>query len=212
MDANEKENNAPGNMGLFDQRLALEWIHLNIEKFGGDKTQITIFGESAGAASVNFHLLSPLSWPLFNNGILESGASLCPWAIIENRTLAHERNKNIVNYIGCNQNKTKEKIDCLRKVDAQTLLSKADEYFYSQANQGILQFTFLPVVDGLFLTDTPRKLLNEGKFKKVNFILALRKKGFIQKSMLLMPKYLYVSSTITCLSCFPFQFIVLALD
>ena len=161
------ETNAPGNMGLFDQRLALEWIYSNIEKFGGDKTRITIFGESAGAASVNFHLISPQSWPLFNNAILQSGAALGPWAIIENKTLALERNTNIVNYIGCNQTSAREKIDCLNKMDAQTLLSKADEYFYSQANQGILQFTFLPVVDGLFLTDTPRSLLNRGTFKKV---------------------------------------------
>lgn len=53
--------NNDGNCGLRDQLLGLQWVQKNIQKFGGDPNNVTIFGESAGASSVHFHMLSPLS-------------------------------------------------------------------------------------------------------------------------------------------------------
>jgi juvenile-hormone esterase len=55
------DNSSSGNFALKDQAMALQWIKSNIEYFGGNPNLVTIFGQSAGAASVHMHMMSPLS-------------------------------------------------------------------------------------------------------------------------------------------------------
>ncbi|CAG9862782.1 unnamed protein product [Phyllotreta striolata] len=69
-----------GNTNLKDQVAALEWVRRNIGKFGGDAENVTIFGESAGGASVHYLTLSPVAEGLFHKAIMQSGVVLNRWA------------------------------------------------------------------------------------------------------------------------------------
>ena len=64
-----------GNFGTLDQIMALKWVKQNIEDFGGDKNNVTIFGESAGGHNVFALLSSPLAKGLFHKAISQSGAT-----------------------------------------------------------------------------------------------------------------------------------------
>lgn len=69
-----EEYSTCGNLGLLDQICALQYIQKNIESFGGDPSNVTIFGESAGAGSVSLLPLIPAAKGLFARVIAESGS------------------------------------------------------------------------------------------------------------------------------------------
>jgi len=77
----ESSHNSSGNYALLDMIAALKWVQQNIASFGGDPTQVTIAGQSAGAFAVNFLCATPLAKGLFRSAIAQSGGSVLPSAI-----------------------------------------------------------------------------------------------------------------------------------
>ena len=115
---------APGNMGMLDQVMALQWVHSNIAFFGGNPNNITLFGESAGAASVSMHLLSPLSRNLFSQAIMQSGSATAPWATVD-REETIIRGLRLAEAVGCPHSRANlsATLDCLKTINASTLVN-----------------------------------------------------------------------------------------
>ncbi|XP_067319458.1 cholinesterase-like [Anolis sagrei] len=146
----------PGNMGLWDQHLALTWIKENAAAFGGDPKRVTIFGHSAGGASVGFHLLSPKSEPLFAQAVLQSGTPNAIWAWI-NPEKAKNKSLELSQLLGCGEGNENEIVSCLQKKDAMEFPQHEASLL---KNDFILDFIFVPTTDGEFLTDDPQRLLD----------------------------------------------------
>ncbi|KAK8203154.1 hypothetical protein M8818_005379 [Zalaria obscura] len=108
----------PFNLGIHDQRTAFQWIHKHIGGFGGNASNITAFGESAGSGSIAIHLASDL--PLFKRAIMMSGN----FGIMRSATLAsHDESYwALLDYLNMDFETREERLEALRAVPASKLV------------------------------------------------------------------------------------------
>lgn len=114
---------APGNLGLLDQRLALQWIQTNIEKFGGDSAQVTLLGHgTSGATNALIHLTSPrMERRLFARLIVMSGTVFSTWSFQANRRAA-QTSRSIIKNLTCNSTNENRTLECLQQKSVSDLL------------------------------------------------------------------------------------------
>jgi len=165
----ESERGVSGNYGMLDQIEALRWVKRNIAAFGGNPECVTIFGESAGSASVCRLMVSPPAAGLFQRAIAESGG-------------VHGRNRHLKEPVGNMEPMEKvgeqiaAKLGCDKEANVLAALrAKSAEDVLAAADPGQGLFgkgiKFGWIVDGWLLPDDPDKLFEAGKQCKVPLML-----------------------------------------
>lgn len=168
LNANSPE--APGNMGLLDQQLALKWVQENIDGYGGNPSMVTLFGVSAGSLSVNIHIVSPMSRGLFKRAIMEGG-SVCAGSVFDTLDDSRRKGNKVTNDVGCSQKDqdiifdTKEVVSCLRLKSVTDLLHAA-----SVIEDSMGTITFLPTFHDRVLPKAPCTAMKRGFFNNVDVL------------------------------------------
>ncbi|CAH2233124.1 jg13988 [Pararge aegeria aegeria] len=165
---------APGNAGMKDQVAALRWIQNNIAQFGGDPNSVTLFGESSGASSVTYHMLSPMSTGLFHKVIAQSGVCIHDWAIAYGAKARAFRAGKI---LGTKTDDVRELLKYLKGLDAKALTNLTFATLTTDEQYRGLPEQFIPNVEKkfpgveAFITENPVNMLVEGKVNRVPLML-----------------------------------------
>ena len=138
------------NNGLYDQIAALGFVRENIGAFGGDSGNVTVFGQSAGAACILALMTHPDAVPLFDKAVVQSACVDSFWSIEESKKMTEA----FLKYIGIG----KADIAKIRTVAAEDVFEAARKLKKKVMGMGDVRCAFSPVIDGMTIKDYPSKL------------------------------------------------------
>ncbi len=170
-----------GDYGLQDQQAALRWVKRNIARFGGDPDNVTIFGESAGGASVCDQVASPTAKGLFQQGISISGfynfnVNTIWWPAdckskLKTEAQAQKMGAQFAAKVGCGN--AANVAACLRAVPVNTLLEKGGQILEPFAGGAIG-----PIVNGTTLPMSAAQAFKTGHVNKVKLMIGVGRDEF----------------------------------
>lgn len=155
----ESAHHASGNYGLLDQIAALRWVRRNIGRFGGDPTNVTVFGASSGSLDICDLMASPLAAGLFEKAILQSG--FCVDNTSPTLSQAEAQGEKLTQQFGV-RGDTPQALRKLRAVPAGQMLQQA------ATDQEI---DFNPIVDKWVLPDQPWRIFSQGRQARIPVIV-----------------------------------------
>lgn len=160
------ENGRSGNYGILDQLAALDWVRENIGAFGGDPDRITIFGQSAGAMSVQTIVCSPLARGKFAGAILQSGAG---YRAGFSRDLKQE--DAFVMGEAFSAATGASAAQEMRALPAAEIMGKFGDIAQECGKRGLGGLPFVPVIDGHLLVKGYADYLSEGLHPDVPYMI-----------------------------------------
>ena len=159
-----EETRHSGNYGILDMIAALTWVKRNINQFGGDPNNITLFGESAGASAVLTLMTSPLSRDLFQQAIMQSGVTTGIGMPLRGEGISAERlGTKLTENLGVTSLDALRALDPLVLADAYVKVHKVD-FFGKHMSVG-------PIIDGYVLNKRPLAHVLDGDTKHIRLII-----------------------------------------